>query len=141
MNSSHPKLSWTAWGRDVLRCVLTTLALMACLVLGGLLCLAAWLYVHPFPMLVEAKVERAQMDLRVIRKLLKQHHTTHQRYPTTAEGFQPLVDAGLLERLPVDPWGNPYGYTLHPWGPVLWTLGADGLSGGEEEDADLFSEG
>lgn len=141
MISSHPKLNWAAWARDVVRFVLATLALLTCLVVGGLLCLAAWFSVHPLPIFVEAKMDRARMDLRVIRNALKEHHTTHQRFPTTAEGLQPLVGAGLLERIPLDPWGNPYGYTLHPWGPLLWTLGADGRSGGEEEDADLFDEG
>ena len=46
---------------------------------------------------------------------------------------------GYLERVPVDPWGRPYLY-LSPGehGEFdIYSLGADGLSGGEDQNADL----
>jgi general secretion pathway protein G len=44
-----------------------------------------------------------------------------------------------LPELPIDPWGRPYLY-LSPGenGEVdLYSLGADGLSGGEGQNADI----
>ena len=48
-------------------------------------------------------------------------------------------EGGYLEQLPFDPWGRPYLY-LSPGenGAVdIYTLGADGLSGGEGQNADI----
>jgi general secretion pathway protein G len=48
---------------------------------------------------------------------------------------------GYLERLPRDPWGNPYQY-LSPGlrGEVdVFSFGADGVAGGEGFDADIGS--
>ncbi len=46
---------------------------------------------------------------------------------------------GYIERLPNDPWGNPYQY-LSPGEKMefdLWSWGADGVEGGEEGNADI----
>jgi len=73
-------------------------------------------------------------------------------YPTTEQGLEALVEAssldpeprnfkkgGYLSELPLDPWGRPYLY-LSPGenGEVdIYSLGADGLSGGEDQNADI----
>lgn len=49
-----------------------------------------------------------------------------------------------LRAVPEDPWGRPYRYTSEHSGAVrgvfqLQTLGADGVAGGEGEDADIDS--
>ena len=45
--------------------------------------------------------------------------------------------------VPLDPWGNPYVYIspgeINPTGYDLLSLGADGKSGSEGENADLTS--
>jgi general secretion pathway protein G len=46
---------------------------------------------------------------------------------------------GYLERLRTDPWNSPYQY-IYPGqnGRVdIYSFGADGLPGGEENDADI----
>ena len=46
---------------------------------------------------------------------------------------------GYLDRMPKDPWGNPYQY-LNPGnnGEIdIYTLGRDGRPGGEGLDADI----
>ena len=46
---------------------------------------------------------------------------------------------GYLDRVPKDPWGNPYQY-LNPGnnGEIdIYTLGADGRPGGEGINADI----
>jgi general secretion pathway protein G len=76
------------------------------------------------------------------------------RYPTTEQGLQSLIAkpvmapvpnnwkaGGYLEKLPNDPWGNPYVY-LNPGrqGEIdVISLGADGEAGGEGKDADIGS--
>ncbi|MFB6259456.1 MAG: type II secretion system protein GspG, partial [Thiohalorhabdaceae bacterium] len=48
---------------------------------------------------------------------------------------------GYLDRVPTDPWGNPYQY-LNPGkhGKVdVMSLGADGRKGGEGNNADIGS--
>lgn len=72
-------------------------------------------------------------------------------YPTTEQGIEALVSkpndpniknypaGGYLERMPSDPWGNPYLY-LNPGnqGEIdVYTLGADGAPGGDENNADI----
>ncbi len=74
------------------------------------------------------------------------------RYPRTDEGLQALLEAPTdAERWNgpyvkkknslIDPWGKPYEY-LSPGDQGeydLFTLGADGLNGGDGEDADVVS--
>ncbi len=48
-----------------------------------------------------------------------------------------LVVAGLLETLPLDPWGGPLGYERTVTGMRLWSLGADGVRGGTGTAGDI----
>lgn len=100
----------------------------------------------------EARVTRAQQDLRAIGAALNLYRLDNFAYPTTDQGLEALVErpaalpngarwkeGGYLDRLPKDPWGNPYQY-LQPGAKGdfdLWTLGADGAPGGEGVAADL----
>jgi hypothetical protein len=62
-------------------------------------------------------------------------------YPESIASMVNAVDAEgrelpALERLPLDPWGNEYGYELRDGRPVAWCLGGDGKPGGTGEDRD-----
>ena len=73
-------------------------------------------------------------------------------YPTTEQGLEALVTpstlepeprnfkrGGYLAELPLDPWGRPYLY-LSPgeYREIdIYSLGADGLPGGESQNADI----
>ena len=81
--------------------------------------------------------DRARMDLKNLSAALRLHHRKTGRYPTSAEGLQALVDSGVLEQLPLDPWRNEYGYAHCARHIFLWSQGADGEPGGEGRDADL----
>ena len=102
----------------------------------------------------EARVVAAKQDIASIMQALKLYKLDNMHYPTTEQGLQALVTkpaiapipqnwkkGGYLERLPKDPWGNPYQYLqpgLH--GDVdVSSLGADGAPGGEDNDADIGS--
>lgn len=102
----------------------------------------------------DARVMAARQDVASVMQALKLYRLDTQIYPSTEQGLQALVErpssnpmprnwkaSGYLERLPMDPWGNPYQY-LNPglYGEVdIFSLGADGLSGGEANDADIGS--
>ena len=102
----------------------------------------------------EARVVAARQDIASIVQSLKLYKLDNHRYPTTEQGLAALVapptiappapnwkPGGYLERLPKDPWGNPYQY-LNPGlrGEIdVYSFGADGISGGEGVDADIGS--
>ncbi|MGM0412986.1 MAG: type II secretion system major pseudopilin GspG [Pseudomonadota bacterium] len=100
----------------------------------------------------EARILKAKSDIRSIENALDMYRLDNHRYPTTDQGLEALVEkpdsgpeprdykqGGYMDRLPEDPWGNEYRY-LQPGehGEVdIWTLGADGESGGEDVNADI----
>jgi general secretion pathway protein G len=102
----------------------------------------------------EARALAARQDIASLMQALKLYRLDNQRYPTTEQGLQALVarptsappapnwkTGGYVERLPKDPWGNPYQY-LNPGvrGELdVFSMGADGASGGEGNDADIGS--
>jgi general secretion pathway protein G len=102
----------------------------------------------------EARVAAARQDIGAIMQALKLYKLDNRSYPTTEQGLSALVkvptvapippawkSGGYLEKLPNDPWKNPYQYMapgLH--GDVdIWSLGSDGEAGGEGTAADIGS--
>ena len=80
------------------------------------------------------------LDLKGIEYALHAFQLKHQRYPSMEEGLRVLVDEQMLPELRPDPWGRPYAYNAgtEQFGPRVWTLGADGLPGGEGGNTDFF---
>jgi len=102
----------------------------------------------------EARVVAAKQDIATLMQALKLYRLDNSRYPSGDQGLQALVSkptseplpnnwksGGYVERLPKDPWGNPYQY-LNPGvhGEIdIFSYGADGKPGGEGIDADIGS--
>ncbi|MYM90257.1 type II secretion system major pseudopilin GspG [Rugamonas sp. FT82W] len=102
----------------------------------------------------ESKVAAAKVDIATVMQALKLYKLDNQRYPTTEQGLQALLtkptagpaangwkSGGYLEKMPKDPWGNPYQF-LSPGikGEVdVFSYGADGAPGGTGDDADIGS--
>ena len=102
----------------------------------------------------DARIIAARQDIATVMQGLKLYKLDNQRYPTTEQGLQALITkpttgpgangwktGGYLDKLPKDPWGNPYQY-LSPGikGEVdVFSLGADGQPGGTGNDADIGS--
>ncbi len=100
----------------------------------------------------DARVQKVYADFKAVETALKIYRLDNYQYPTTEQGLQALVErstltpeprnfkpGGYLPELPLDPWGRPYLY-LSPGerGEVdIYSLGADGLSGGEGQNADI----
>lgn len=102
----------------------------------------------------DARITAAKQDIATLMSALKLYKLDNQRYPTTEQGLQALIakptsgpaangwkSGGYVEKLPKDPWGNPYQY-LSPGvrGEVdVFSYGADGQPGGTGNDADIGS--
>ena len=128
----------------------TLIELMVVLVILGVL--AAMIAPKIMDRPDEARIIAAKQDIATVIQALKMYRLDNIRYPTTEQGLQALVtkpaispipenwkSGGYLEKLPKDPWGNPYVY-LNPGrnGEIdVISLGADGESGGEGTDADI----
>ncbi|MCR4305299.1 MAG: type II secretion system major pseudopilin GspG [Gallionella sp.] len=102
----------------------------------------------------DARIIAARQDIATIMQALKLYKLDNQRYPASEQGLQALIEkpatgpeakgwktGGYLDKVPKDPWGNPYQY-LSPGikGELdVFSLGADGQTGGAGNDADIGS--
>lgn len=100
----------------------------------------------------QARAARAQADIAAIASAVKLFRLDNFRYPTTEQGLSALVTrpsldpapanwSQYMDRLPVDPWGQPYQY-LAPGvhGDFdIFTYGADAAPGGDGANADIGS--
>jgi len=100
----------------------------------------------------DARVQKVYADFKAIETALKIYRLDNYVYPSTEQSLQALVEpttldpeprnfkgGGYLEDVPVDPWGREYLY-LSPGenGAIdIYSLGADGVSGGEEQNSDI----
>jgi len=85
-----------------------------------------------------AREVKAKTDIRALESALNLYKLDNFNYPSTEQGLEALVPR-YIDRLAVDPWGNPYLYLspgLHGDFDV-YTLGADGLQGGTGKNADI----
>ena len=100
----------------------------------------------------EARMVKAQQDIRAISAALDLYRLDNFKYPTTDQGLEALVErpidlaqgakwrqGGYLAKLPVDPWGNPYQYLIPGQNAEfdLYSLGADSVLGGDGVNADI----
>jgi general secretion pathway protein G len=85
----------------------------------------------------ESQVRTAKLDVRAALSALDIYRASHGHYPDPSEGFAPVVKARALKALPKDPWDHPLTWELKDGEPVVTSLGADGLKGGSDENADL----
>jgi len=128
----------------------TLIELMVVLVIIGVL--AALIVPNVLDRTDDARATAARTDVHNIMQALKLYKLDNLRYPTPEQGLAALVQRPstppvpgnwkpYLEKLPSDPWGQPYQY-LNPGikGEVdVMSFGADGKSGGEGKDADIGS--
>ncbi len=138
--------------RRQIRTGFTMVELMAVLIILGLL---AGVVVKNFVGQTErAKVTTTKASLRQLASAVNQFYMDTNRYPTEDEGLYALIEAppdvtnwqpgGYLDttEVPTDGWGREFIYELYPESGkpfVIKSLGADGLDGGEDYNADLLS--
>ncbi|MCK4911076.1 MAG: type II secretion system major pseudopilin GspG [Thermodesulfovibrionales bacterium] len=102
----------------------------------------------------DANRESARIQMRNLETALKLYKVDNHVYPTTGQGLEALINipstgavpknyrkGGYLaqSKVPEDPWRNPYIYISpgsHGDFDII-SLGADGLEGGEGNNADI----
>jgi general secretion pathway protein G len=112
--------------------------LMVVIVIIGLL--ATIVIINVMPAADRAATTKARADIATLEQAIDIYKLDHLTYPPAAEGLQALVAGRYIRRLPNDPWGNPYRYTVpgrdgRPFQLASW--GADGREGGSGQDADI----
>ncbi|WP_372592515.1 type II secretion system major pseudopilin GspG [Guyparkeria sp.] len=100
----------------------------------------------------DARITKVKQDIRTLESALNLYRLDNFRYPTTDQGLEALVErpnsgpeatqyreGGYMDRLPQDPWGNPYQY-LNPGrhGDLdIFSYGADGRRGGDGIEGEI----
>ena len=133
-------------------CGFTLIELLVVLAILGLL--IGFVAPAALRQLGSAKHKVAEQSIARLVGILDIYKLDVGAYPTTEQGLAALVKpptvpplapnwktGGYLERMPRDPWGNPYQY-LNPGlrGEIdVFSFGADGVAGGDGFDADVGS--
>jgi len=126
----------------------TLVELLIVMVIIGML--AALVYPRLTSKVSKGKQSAAKAQIALLGQALDQFKLETGRYPTTSEGLNALaVNPGitnwdgpyLKKAVPNDPWGRPYHYeSPGSHGDYdLFTYGADGTAGGEDENQDIGS--
>ena len=98
--------------------------------------LATAVGVNMFGALDDANVAQAQQEISNFKTALIAYKIAFKKLPSTSEGLAALVNNPKknfldVEKIPNDPWGNPYVYTLEGGSDFkIVSLGADGAPGG-----------
>jgi general secretion pathway protein G len=126
----------------------TLVELLIVMVIIGML--AALVFPRLIPKVGKGKQSAAKAQIELLGQALDQMKLDTGKYPTTSEGLNALVvnpgvpnwDGSYLKKaVPNDPWGRPYHYeSPGSHGDYdLFTYGADGSAGGEDENKDIGS--
>ncbi len=124
--------------------------LIVVLVILGLL--AAVVAPRVYDKLAKGREQIAKIQIKEIEGALQLFSFDVGRFPSTSEGLEALVrNPGNLEAwrgpylskadVPLDPWGKPYVFRCPgEHGDFdLFSLGPDGVEGGEGENADIVN--
>ena len=97
----------------------------------------------------QARRTKAKVEISKIETALAMFKLETGRYPTTSQGLAALVNDpgvenynpdGYLDKVPHDPWNNPYVYlqpSINNRDFDLESYGKDGENGGADDDADI----
>ncbi len=100
----------------------------------------------------EARVVKAKQDIQALESALDLYKLDNYTYPTTEQGLDALINqptsdpvpnnwksGGYIKKLQKDPWQRDYLY-LYPGEQGeydIYSLGADGIEGGEGPNQDI----
>ena len=130
----------------------TLVELMVVIVIIGLL--ATIVAINVIPASDKARIAKAKADVSTIEQALEQYRLDNMTYPAATDGLQALLTAppsltqperyrrgGYIRKLPDDPWGRAYKYAVPGKKGAfdIYSLGADGQPGGEDDNADIYS--
>ena len=130
----------------------TLIELLVVIVIIGLL--GTIVAINVFGALGTRNVAKAKADIASLESALDQYRLDNLTYPSTSDGLNALIATppglaqperyrigGYIKKLPNDPWGNAYQYAApgRKGAFDVYSLGADKATGGEGENADIYS--
>lgn len=128
----------------------TLVELMVVLAIIGLL--TTFVIINVLPAQDSAMRQKAAADVKILEQSVEMYRVDNMTYPRTEDGLDALLSppatlarpdryrrGGYLQRLPADPWGNAYQYAFPGTRGHfdIYSFGADGKPGGEDDDADI----
>ncbi|MEX6724633.1 type II secretion system major pseudopilin GspG [Parapedomonas caeni] len=128
----------------------TLVEIMVVVAIIGLL--TTFVVLNVLPSQDKAMREKARADIATLQQAIEMYRIDNMTFPRTEDGLQALVtppstlarpdryrSGGYIQKLPRDPWGNPYQYTFPGTRGRfdIFSFGADGREGGEGNDADI----
>jgi general secretion pathway protein G len=99
--------------------------------------------------IIDARIQAAKTDISTLEAAVSYYRMDNYRNPPVEFGLQALVEAPpgnlapnwravcYVKKLPTDPWGNPYLYSIDGSSIDIYTLGADQRPGGDGNDTDV----
>ena len=133
----------------------TLIEIMVVVVIIGML--AALVSVRVFDVLEKGKRKASIAQMQNFATALAAYRLDNSKYPTTEQGLDALIKQPTMEpiprnyprngymgakEIPLDPWGNPFVYFspgLNGEDFTIMSYGADGVEGGEGDNADIDS--
>ncbi len=124
--------------------------IMVVLVIMGML--AAVVVPNVMDILFRGHVQKIRSDLSALDKALKIYKLDNFVFPSSEQGLEALVEKPevdpvprnwykpYIDRLPKDPWGNPYIYMSpgeYNKSYDIYSLGSDAVRGGDDDAADF----
>lgn len=101
----------------------------------------------------QAKSDVTKIQISSIESALTRYRLENSKFPSTEQGLEALMnkpDVGVIPKnwqgpylkansVPTDGWKNPFVYTSEDNDYTIISLGADGIEGGTDLDADISS--
>ena len=97
-----------------------------------------------------ARITKAKNDIAALESALEVYKLDNFSYPTVDQGLEALItkpasdqelanwqQGGYLRKLHKDPWGREYLYDNEGGSIRIYSLGADGVEGGDGTNADV----
>ncbi len=128
----------------------TLVEMLVAIFIVGLL--ATIVVINVLPNQKKAMVQKARADIAILGQAMESYRLDNFTYPDAGQGLQALVTPpagaaggrteGYIKKLPNDPWGRPYQYSVPGRNGAfdIYSLGADGAPGGQDDNADIFAE-
>ncbi|MGL5839964.1 MAG: type II secretion system major pseudopilin GspG [Sphingorhabdus sp.] len=128
----------------------TLVELMVVIFIVGLL--ATIVVINVLPSQDKAMVQKTKADIAILSQAMETYRLDNLAYPDAGQGLNALVtppvgapgarSEGYIKKLPNDPWGRPYQYSIPGKNGAfdIYSLGADGAPGGTDENADIYAE-
>jgi len=127
----------------------TLIELLIVMIILGLL--ASLVAPKMFGKIGKSKQQAAKAQISMLESAVETYRLDVGSFPTEEQGLSALREQPsgveswdgpyLPKEVPLDPWGNRYVYHFpseHSYFEIV-SYGADGKSGGEEENADIFN--